>query len=65
MQGTWDEALLSVTTEDGVREEGWRAEMVEVIQLLKQMCEKETSTLGVQLQELAQMSAGWKKAAHQ
>lgn len=54
-----------MTTEDGVREEGWRAEMVEVIQLLKQVCEKETSILGIQLQELAQMSAGWKKAAHQ
>lgn len=54
-----------MTTEDGVREEGWRAEMVEVIQLLKQVCEKETSILGIQLRELAQMSAGWKKAAHQ
>lgn len=50
-----------MTTEDGVREEGWRAEMVEVIQLLKQVCEKETSILGIQLQELAQMSAGWKE----
>lgn len=52
-----------MTTEDGVREEGWRAEMVEVIQLLKQVCEKETSVLGVQLQELAQMSAGWKEGS--
>lgn len=37
--------------------------MVEVIQLLKQVCEKETSILGIQLQELAQMSAGWKEGS--
>lgn len=37
--------------------------MAEAIQLLKQVYEKETSILGIQLQELAQMSAGWKEGS--
>lgn len=37
--------------------------MAEAIQLLKQVYEKETSVLGIQLQELAQMSAGWKEGS--
>lgn len=37
--------------------------MAEAIQLLKQVYEKETSILGIQLQELAQMSASWKEGS--
>lgn len=33
------------------------------MQLLKQVYEKETSILGIQLRELVQMSAGWKEGS--
>lgn len=49
LQGAWDKALLSVAMEDGVREQGQRAEMAEATRLPKQVYEKETSILGIQL----------------
>lgn len=49
LQGAWDKALLSVAMEDGVREQGRRAEMAEATRLPKQVYEKETSIPGIQL----------------
>lgn len=66
-----DEILFSVAMEDGVREEGQRAEVAGAIQLLKQVYERGTSPQGSRrprppslvLQDLAQMSAGWEEGS--
>lgn len=63
LQGPRDEVRLSVAMEDGSREKGQRAEMAEARQLLTQVYERETSILGIQLQELAQTSAGWEEGS--